>query len=143
MPTNGFSVGKDVTVDLVIGGQNVRFSLITGFESAPEYSEPDVIGLDGITRYLVLPTGWKGKMDFERQGPQLDTYFAEREAAYFAGQDLPSGTITETIQEPDGGVSQFRYEGAVLMLEDAGSKKGLESVKQSVSWKASRRIQVS
>lgn len=142
MPANGFSVGKDVTVDLVIGGENVRFSLITGFMSSPEYAENTIEGLDGVTRHQTLPTCWKGSMDFERQGPEIDNYFAEKEAAYFQGFDLPSGTITETIQEPSGAVSQFRYEEAVLMLEDAGDKKGKDTIKQKVSFKASRRVKV-
>lgn len=142
MPVNGFTVGRDVTVDLVIGGENVRFSLITGFTSKPKYAENTIEGLDGLDRHLVEPAGWEGDMDFERQGPELDSYFARIEAAFFAGLDLPSGTITETIQEPNGSVSQFRYEMVVLMLESAGDKKGKETVKQKVAWKASRRVQV-
>jgi len=41
-----------------------------------------------------------------------------------------------------GAVSQFRFEGVVLKLDDAGNWKGDSTVKQKLSFMASRRIKV-
>ncbi|MFD2271412.1 hypothetical protein ACFS07_10430 [Undibacterium arcticum] len=39
-------------------------------------------------------------------------------------------TITETIQEVSGSISQYRYLQVLLTLEDAGNYKGDDSVHQ-------------
>jgi hypothetical protein len=44
--------------------------------------------------------------------------------------------------QPDGSTVQYRYTGVMLKYDNAGSWKGDETVKLTVSWCASRRIKV-
>lgn len=142
MPVNGFTVGRDVSVDIITSSGPLRFGLITGFSSRQEAVDIKVKGMDGLIRNLYLPDGWQGSFDYERTNGALVKYFCKQENDYFTGVDLQVASITETIREPDGTISQTRFEGVVMKLDDAGDVKGDATVKQKVTWMASRRKSV-
>jgi hypothetical protein len=62
------------------------------------------------------------------------------ENAYFGGQNIPPGTITETIQNPDGSISQYRYTGVMFDLNDLGAREPTKVIKQKLGFVASRRV---
>src|SRR6185312_6111726 len=99
-------------------------------------------GIDGIVRYLEIPDGWDGTFSYEKQDDQIDAYFAQLEAAYYAGQNIATSMITETITNADQSISQYRYTGVQFKFDDAGTWKGDQAVSQRISWCASRRIKV-
>jgi hypothetical protein len=99
--------------------------------------------LSGVPVFGVIPDGWKGSCRMDRRDPTIDSYFAGLEAAYFNGTNQIAGTIYETINEPNGSVTQWRYTGVILKLEKAGDFSGDKKVEQSVSFMASQKIQVS
>ena len=99
--------------------------------------------LDGITDHVRFFDGWSGSFDVERQDATLDNYFAQLEAGFYAGLNEAPAQIYETIQEANGSVSQFRYDGVLMTLADAGNRAGDATIKQSVNFVASRRIKVS
>ncbi len=143
MPINGFSVGRDVSLDITGPTGPLRFNLITKFSSKQTTKDHTVKGLDGITRPARFFDGWTGQFDIERQDSTIDDYFSQLEANYYAGLNEATVTITETITEASGATSQFRYMGVLLKLEDAGDWAGDATVKQKVSFLASRRLKVS
>jgi hypothetical protein len=143
MPINGFSVGRDVVLDIVGPDGPIRFSLITKFSSKPDTEDKKIKGLDGRTRPVIFAMGWSGTFEAERTNDEIDSYFAQLEANYHAGINNPPCTITETIQEADGSVSQYRFEGVMLKLDDAGSWEGGNTVNQKLSFTASERKKIS
>lgn len=142
MPVNSFSVGRDVTLDIIGPQGPLRFNLITGFHSKPDITDAKVKGLDGITRHVRFPDGWSGGFSVERQDSTVDDYFAQLEANFYAGLNEQPCTITETITEANGSVTQYRYQQVLLKLDDAGSWEGDKTVKQSISFMAARRVKV-
>lgn len=142
MPLNGFSVGRDVSLDIVGAAGAIQFSMITGFRSKPDITDAKVKGLDGITRHVRFPDGWSGSFSIERQDSTVDDYFAQIEANYYAGLNEIPVTITETITEVSGAVTQYRYLQVLLKLDDAGDWKGDATIKQSVSFVAARRVKI-
>ncbi len=142
MPQNTLSIGRDVALDVTGPTGPIALGLVTGFTARPQIKEQRVKGIDGITRMLRFPDGWDGSFDIERQGNELDNYIAREEDAYYAGRSESPVTITQTIQEPNGSVSQYRFTGVFLKLDDAGRWAGDASVQQKVSFVASRRIKV-
>jgi hypothetical protein len=142
MPVNSFSVGRDVSLDIIASTGPLRFSLITGFNSKPDITDSKIKGLDGITRHVRFPDGWSGGFSIERQDSTVDDYFAQLEANYYAGLNEQPVTITETITEVSGAVTQYRYMMVLLKLDDAGSWEGDKSVKQKISFMAARRLKV-
>ena len=137
-----FSTGRDVTLTIVTPTGPLNLNLITGFHATPDTGEVKVKGLDGITRHAMFPDGWRGGFDVERADSTLDVYFGQLESQYYAGQATAYSTITETISEPNGSVTQWRYINVLLRLDDAGSYMGDQTVKQKMSFVSSRRIQI-
>lgn len=139
MPINGFSVGRDITLDIITAQGLLQLGLLTQFTSKPEVTDEKIKGLDGITRHVRFPDGWSGSFELKRQDNRLDTYFTQLEEDYYAGLNEQPATITETIVEPNGTLSQYRYEGVLLKLEEAGDWQGDKTIQQKLSFVASRR----
>ncbi|GAB3249195.1 hypothetical protein [Chitinimonas naiadis] len=142
MPVNGFSVGRDLALDISTPSGPLRLSLITGFDSKPNYGDIKVKGLDGVTRHARFPDGWEGSFEVERMDSVIDNYFAQLEASYYAGINEQPCTITETITDPDGSVNQYRYKQVLLKLTDKGKWEGDKTVKQKLGFVAARREKV-
>ena len=142
MPINNFSVGRDLTLTIVTPSGPLNLNLITGFDSSPDMPEIRVKGLDGITRHARFFDGWHGSFSIERSDNTVDAYFAQLEANYYAGFNELACTITETITEASGAVSQYRYLNVLLKLDAAGSWAGDQTVKQKLSFVAARRMAI-
>lgn len=142
MPLNGYSVGRDVSLDIVTPNGVLRVSRVTKFTSKQETTEQKVKRMDGITDPVRFFDGWSGSMDVERQDSTLDDYFALLEANYYAGFNEPPCSITETITEVSGSVTQYRYLGVLFRFDDAGDRSGDSTIKQKISFMAQRRMKV-
>lgn len=99
-------------------------------------------GLDGIVRYAEDPEGWDGSFDLERGSSALDDWIANMEAAYYNGVNIQGATILETISEPDGRLTQYRYDGCAFKLSDGGKWGKSKSISQKLDFVASKRIKV-
>lgn len=142
MPVGGYSLGRDVVVDVNLPSGPVRFSTVTGFESKPITTEISSKALSGTDFYGTIPSGWEGSIDIDRSDANMDIAWDALEQLYYSGANVPGSTITETISEPSGGVTQWRYTNVAFKFDDHGSWKGDAKVEQKLSWKASRRIRV-
>lgn len=140
MPVNGYTVGRDITVTVVTSlGAVAKFSVRTGFSKRQETNDVKVKRADGIVDHVVIPDGWTGTFDYDRGDSTIDDYFANLETAYYAGTNIASGSIVETITENDGSVSQYTYTGVQMKLSDGGSQTGDNTLKMKIDWMASRR----
>ena len=142
MPLNGYSVGKDVTLTIVTPNGVMTLPKITHFRSKQDTIDEKKKPLDGITDFLRYYDAWSGSFTVERTDSTLDDYFAALEANFYAGLTEGPVSITETIQEVSGAVSQYRYTRVLLKYEDAGEFAGDKSVTQSLSFVAGRRIKI-
>lgn len=142
MPLNSYNVGRDVTLTLVTASGVLSLNQITGFQSKQDSIEQKIKGLDGITRYLRFFDAWSGSFTLERQDSTLDDYFSQVEANYYAGLSESPVSITQSIQEQSGAITQYRYIGVLLKYDDAGEYRGDQSVKQGMSFVASRRVKI-
>jgi hypothetical protein len=146
MPVNtgqgGYNVGADVT--LVINGPNglVDPQIVTEFKKSQLTKEHTSTALDGVPRFGSQPAGWEGTFEIDRGNSVLDDLFAEMELDFFNGNSLWSFTISETITEVNGILSQYRFEGVAMRFENAGDAKGDDILTQTVSWRASFRKKV-
>ncbi|CCD29932.1 conserved hypothetical protein [Candidatus Glomeribacter gigasporarum BEG34] len=143
MPINGLSVGRDITLDLITPNGPLRLNVITKFTSKPDVVDEKIKPLNRAPIHLRFPDGWSGSFEIERDSDALDRHFARAEDDYYLGVNESPCTITETIIEPNDAISQYRYEGVLLKLEDAGEWEDTKSVKQKLSFVASRRKKVS
>ena len=142
MPINGLSVGRDIALDLITAQGPLSLGAITKFSSKPEVVDEKIKPLNGSPIHLRFPEGWTGSFEIERSGDSLDRYFAQTEDDYYLGIDETACLLTETIIEPNKTISQYRYEGVLLKLEEAGDWEEAKSVKQKLSFVASRRKRI-
>lgn len=141
MSQNGYSLGRDVTLAIILSnGSSLQLGKITKWTAKQDTSHQKIKGIDGITDHLRFYEGWSGSFDVERRSPDLDVYFAALEANYYAGLDEQPATLQQTITEPNGQVSQYRFERVLLKYDDAGDWSGDKAVSQKVSFQATRRI---
>ncbi len=143
MPVNNYSVGRDISFTLSTPNGVLNLSGITSYSSKKKNTMLTRKGLGGKTNHGVIPDGWEITIQLDRKDATVDRYFAARDADYFNGVNVPSGTIYETITESDGSVSQFRYTEVVLQFEGAGDWKGDAYIPLTIMAYATERLQVS
>jgi len=144
VPVDNFTIGHDISVDIYDAstGNVVTFPAMTSFDRQPIFKQINSEPLNGYPIFAEAPNGWKGSIEFDRTDPTIDNYFAAQEASYFNGGNPLTASITETIQEKDGSVSQYRYPGAALKPDDMGRAVSATKMTIKMSWMASTRLQV-
>lgn len=143
MPANGYNIGRDLTLDIVDPVQGVlRFPLITSYKHTPKYKSLESNALDGIPRFSELPAGHELAVELDRASSRANDYFCATEVNYFNGVPNPQVSITETIVEVSGAVSQYRFTNCALSLADGGSWKGDGIVTQSIKVMASFKVKI-
>jgi hypothetical protein len=144
MTVNNFTTGRDVSVQLntSYGPLTIPPTAILSFEADPEVTKLKSKGIDGTSRHAVIPDCWKGTILIDRLDHSVDDFWGRFEADYFANNSTGTGTIIERIQEQDGSISVWRYDGVVITLEKAGSYAADKKVEQTLSFEAAHRIKV-
>lgn len=62
------------------------------------------------------------------------------EAMFWNGQRLPTGQLYQYLNEVDGSVSTYLFEGVTVNLRSAGTFHQEQTVKQTVEFFACRRV---
>ncbi len=142
MALTTFSIGRDT--QLVIMGPNGRVDLshVTGFESRQLTSPVRVSRLDGTQLAAELPKGWEGSFDVERGSSALDDFISGIEQDYYNGVASSAGSMYQYVNETDGSVSTYQFDGVVFRLVSAGAWKGDASVKQKLEFYATRKRRI-
>lgn len=140
MPQMGYSIGRDVTIVITLAdGTQLRPGKVTSFNWKPETTKSKIKALDGTIDTLRFWEGGSGTIKAERRNGDIDAYFASLEAAYYAGISEKPCTIQETIAEPDGSVSQYRFERVILDY-DPGTWESDKSVSNGIPFTYGRRV---
>lgn len=120
---------------------NIQTCRVKKFTSKQKVTTRETAALDGINRHLNIPMGWEGSFEMERTDSSIDDYFHNLENnIYYAGQNVGTLTINETITEANGAVSQYQYTGVVISLEDAGMWQADEYVTLKCNFSSEKRI---
>lgn len=139
-----FNIGKDVAIDVVLkSGRHLRISNVTDFDAKPKTKKINSLGIDGVNRSGVIPEGYSLTITLDRANREVDDWWADYEEAYYGGDVVQNVLITQTIKEGDGSISQWRFEGVALNLDDLGNWKSDSYVKQKLTGEAAfrRRVQ--
>ncbi len=142
MPQSGINVGSDARFDILTATGQLSLPTLEVFQSKKITAQSKVRPLNGPPIHLQFPDGWEGSFEVARVDGTLDDYFAALEASQYAGANIASGTIHQTVTNPDGSLSQYMYTDVQLFLEDAGTYDPLKEVRQRVSFIAGGRQKV-
>ncbi len=143
MSLDGLTSGIDNKITFTDANGVEHFQLIENFTSKEDATVDKKITMDGRVRHPKFHSGWSGSFSLQRNGNFTDAYFASQEAAYYLGADQLPITITQTITESDGTVSQYQYTSVVLVFESAGNYSGQEISMLNVSFMGERRKNLS
>jgi hypothetical protein len=144
MPLNSINVGRDTTIvisDPTSGG-NPAIAYVLSFDTKQDHTRLKSKGLDGTVRNAVEPEGWSGKIMLDRANQNLDVLFTILENAYYSGTNILPQTITQTIQESDGTISQWQFVGCAISYDEAGDWQNGKFISQSIGWCAAKRIRL-
>ena len=138
-----FSIGRDCTLVLVdqTFGQ-IQLDNVTGFTCKQVTQQVRVDRMDGVQLNGEIPKGWSGSFELERANAVMDSYFANKESAWFTSGVLSSATVYQYVAEADGSTTTLQYDNVALKFTDAGDWHGDRSVKLRVDFIANRRQQV-
>lgn len=144
MSAGVYNVGKDYQLSIVTPSGVLDLPITTeSFTSKPLWQNIKATTIDGVAREEPIPAGHEGTFNVDRSGSEVENFFAQAEANYYNGSNNAySARLVETITNPDGSITQYRYDGFRLWLTDAGEASGDKQVKQVVSWFASKKVQV-
>lgn len=141
MPVNGYSIGRDAVLTINTPSGLLRVT-ITNFDAKPVYTDLKSVPLNDAPVHMSVPSGWNGSFKLDRMDSKIDDYVAAYEAAYWAGQNMLFGSITQTISEADGSTSKYKFTKVNLKVTDTGAWSAEQKVEQSVTFEASKRIKV-
>jgi hypothetical protein len=142
MAATDFNIGKNATLVLIANGAILASATLTEFQFKQETIKIKSRPLNGRPIRKVLPDGWTGSFSYDRSSPVFDDYFAQTEDDFWNGANAPTVYIQQTINELDGSISQYRFEGVTLEFTDGGSFKSDAEIKQKVDFEASARRKV-
>lgn len=142
MPLDGLTSGIDTKITFTDINGVETFALLESFTSKEDATVDKKVQIDGQVRHPKFHQGWSGSFSIQRNSPFQDAYFAAQESGYYLGLDQIPVTITQTITENNGTVSQWQWSQVVLVFENAGTYSGTEIVMQNVSFNAARRFQL-
>ncbi|SOY56855.1 hypothetical protein [Cupriavidus taiwanensis] len=142
MPQQGLSVGRDTTLVIQTPTGSLPIPKLTAFRKKQDTSQERVKLINGVSQHLRFFDGWSGSFSINRAGPEIEGYFDQLETDYYSGINEQPCQIYETVSEPSGAISKWRYDGVVLSLDDGGEAAGDASVKLSLTFMASRRIRI-
>lgn len=140
---NDFTIGNDVRLVLIFGilGR-IDLAHITGFSAKQIVKQLRVPVLNAPPIGRDVPGGWNGTFDLDRANSAADDLASAVETLFWNGQRLPAGQIYQYVNEPDGSTSTYLFSGATLSVEDAGTWQQEQTVKQRLSFFASRRRRI-
>ena len=126
LPSNAFSVGKDISIVLVsAGGGQVDLPKLTGVHFTPQYDTFKSKPLDGPTRQFDLPDGHQFSLKFDREDGRVDKFFAAIEAGYVVlGGFVPTYTLYAYVTERNGSQTTFEFTEATVQYKPGEWKSG-------------------
>ncbi len=138
---NAFNFGKDA-VFTIVGPSGVVNYPVTQGDYKQETKRIESRPLNSPPIFAEIPDGWSGSFAFDRVGRALDDLFANMEQNYWGSGQLFNFSVTETIQEVDGSISQYRFQNMAVKLESGGIFKGDQKVEMKLQFRCSRRVLV-
>ena len=143
MAIGPFNTGRDVVLDVQTPTGALRLpTTTTAWEAKPKYKTIESVALSGENNHANVPIGWTGTIGLDRTDNIVGDFFVQLEANYYAGINIGYATITETISENNGAVTQYRYTKVALRLEEGGKFVGDDRVQVKIGFEASRKIKL-
>ena len=144
MPAAGYTVGLDIK--LVLVDQNTGAVLSWPVLSSADFKQMTKAlewkPLNGNIAFAELPGGWEVSFEVERTDGSVMDYFVISEAAYLSGGPASQFYLQQTVNNPDGSATQYRYINGAMKLSNAGAFKMDDKVSLKIDGRFGRCLKV-
>lgn len=135
MASFGQSYGRDIRLDINLpNGGILTLAQIEDVDFKPATHVDKFVLMNSQVIHNAIPQGGDGTIRVKRADSTVEDFQAAFEANFFLGLPNLKGIITETINNPDGTVSQYQFLGVILIIEDMGNWKGEVAVNQQIKF---------
>ena len=144
---SGFSIGTDLSIS-IIQDQSGQIIVLEGRLTSQEESADDIliktqpIDNGGLPDFQVLPDGWTGTLEWDRQNDVFSAYMAALELGRYQGGLQVTHSITSTKRNVDGSVSRSQLLRALFHQYKPGTWTKTAAVKGRVNIIAQQRLQL-
>jgi len=138
MAINSLSVGRDMTINIHTPSGEINLDTVTSFRANSDTDNRTSVSINGNVLPVPLPMGVSGSFDLDRTSPALEEYWQSFEDQYYKGENILSSTITVTVNEANGSVSQYILTGIMFDNPTYGTWSGDNIVAQTISFRGSR-----
>lgn len=142
MAINNLAIGRDISLNIHSPNGEIFIPTVVSFTCKPVPDVRTSVAMNGNVLFAPLPMGFNGTIEIDRTSPALEALWTAYENGYYSGENLLSNTITVTINEANGTISQWIATGVMFDAQDFGTWSGNDIVKQTLNFKASRYAQI-
>lgn len=121
MPSNGYSVGRDGYLSVVLNGQVQPWQVRTKFSYEVENKIAESYQVDtGLTVPVPVAPKGSGTIHYDRMNSQFERYFSQFFANWQAGLNILSLTLKFRVTEPSGATTRYTFEQVAFGKLNAG-----------------------
>jgi len=142
MAINNLSLGPDITLNIHTPTGQITIPTVVNFMVNPTPEVRKSVGINGNILFAPIPLGYNGSMEIDRTSPAMEQFWTDYESQYYAGVNLQSSTITVTVREADGGITQWLISGVMFDAQAFGNWSGTDFVKQTLKFNAAKYKQL-
>lgn len=121
MPSNGYSVGRDGYLSVVLNGQVQQWQVRTKFTYKAQNKIVKSYQADtGLTVPVPVAPEGSGSIHYDRSNSQVERYFSQFFANWQAGLNILSLTLKFRVTEPSGTTTRYTFEQVAFGELNAG-----------------------
>lgn len=121
MPSNGYSVGRDGYLSVVLNGQVLPWQVRTKFTYEAENKIVNSYQADtGLTVPVPVAPSGSGSIHYDRIDAQVERYFSQFFANWQTGLNILSLTLKFRVNEPSGKTTRYTFEQVAFGKLNAG-----------------------
>jgi hypothetical protein len=143
-PNSPISTSREYSLIITAGGQqfNISNNYIQSAEIKPMSDLVKFKGISNIITAVPFANGHDIDLEIARVDSFIQDFWALFEASFYSGANIPSGSLTESIQESDGSITQYLYTNLFFIVESFGMIRSNELIVQKLRGFASQMFKV-
>jgi len=142
MAINNLSLGPDITLNIHSPTGEVVIPTVVSFMCEPTPEVRKSVAINGNVLFAPIPLGYTGSLETDRTSPAIEEFWTNYEKQYYAGVNLQPSTITVTIREANGSITQWIATGVMFDAQSFGTWSGTDFVKQTLKFNAAKYQQI-
>jgi hypothetical protein len=145
MPANNINVGPDYQFLYYDGATGALIDLgdVQTVRITSQKHDLKSMPYDDVPRFAYVPDGFRIEFTLVRNVPTWENFQVAYDQAFNNGNIILPGVLNESINNPDGSVSRYQYQGCAMHLNDHGDISRERPAMLRLEGLASEKVQIS